>query len=242
MTSTTSSTSTGSRSSGSAELLKELAAAQNEAVAGLKSLTSAVEAREAATKTLTDRVAGLEERINALNERPRSGTELSPTQLDAMTEAVKSVIEAGIADLNPLLNSTAVGKHLVANLGDEVSQRAVQHADEVAAALDRATDRLDRVGDRAARLNDSLAVAGLTKLALAAIPYAVVIALLLFLVVPAAEVTGIGPLSRWVWGGFETADGWPMRAAIASGWFAALGVLGFGVYKAGHALARIYRK
>lgn len=91
------------------------------------------------------------------------------------------------------------------------------------------------------KLTASLTKAAWGRLALVTVPYTVVAVLLWLLVVPLAEVFGVGPLSRWAWTSFETAGTAWGRLGIAAATFAALAALGYGIYRGGKKLAGIYR-
>lgn len=91
------------------------------------------------------------------------------------------------------------------------------------------------------KLSKSLSSAAWGRIALATLPYTVVAFLLWTLVVPITEVLGIGPLSRWAWSSFETADSATGRLLIAAATFAVLAALGYGIYRGGRALAAVYQ-
>lgn len=90
-------------------------------------------------------------------------------------------------------------------------------------------------------LSSSLNHTAWSRLAMVAVPYTVVAALLWLLVIPIAEVFGVGPLSRWAWDSFETADTAGARLGIVAATFAVLAGLGYGIYRGGKALTDVYR-
>ncbi|WP_206511953.1 hypothetical protein [Rhodococcus sp. KRD197] len=91
------------------------------------------------------------------------------------------------------------------------------------------------------KLSKALTSAAWGRLALATIPYTVVAFLLWTLVVPITEVLGIGPLSRWAWSNFETAETAGGRLLIVAVTFAVLAVIGYGIYRGGRYLADVYK-
>lgn len=91
------------------------------------------------------------------------------------------------------------------------------------------------------KLSKSLTSAAWGRLALATLPYTVVAFLLWTLVVPITEVVGIGPLSRWAWSSFDTAETAEGRLLVVVATFAMLAVVGYGIYRGGRHLAAIYQ-
>lgn len=91
------------------------------------------------------------------------------------------------------------------------------------------------------KLTSSLNRTAWSRLALVAVPYTVVSVLLWLLVIPIAEVFGVGPLSRWAWTSFETADTAWGRLGILAATLAVVAALGYGIYRGGKKLAGIYR-
>lgn len=166
--------------------------------------------------------------------------QLSQAQLDEMTKTVIDHVTKGVAELKPRMDAGKVSRFLVERLGESVAQRSAEHADAVADQLDDAAARLASANERAEQLSRSLSLAGLARVALAMVPAVVVMAMLMLLAVPVAEVLGVGPLSRWAWDSFEAADSWGTRAWIAVATLSVVGAVGYGVHRAGRALAHVY--
>lgn len=93
----------------------------------------------------------------------------------------------------------------------------------------------------AEKLSKSLTSAAWGRLALAGVPYTVVAFLLWMLVVPITEVLGIGPLSRWAWSSFETADTAGGRLLVVAATFGVLAAVGYSIYRGGKSLATVYQ-
>ncbi len=180
--------------------------------------------------------------VAELKQRPKRPSEmrLSQAQLDEMTKTVTDHVTKGVANLKPSMDAGKVGRFLVERLGESVAQRSAEHADAVADQLDDAAARLEAANGQAEQLSRSLSAAGLARVALAMVPVVVVMAMLMMLAVPVAEVLGVGPLSRWAWGSFEAADSWGTRAWIAVATLSVVGALGYGIHRAGQALAYLY--
>ncbi|UDF21573.1 hypothetical protein [Rhodococcus qingshengii] len=103
------------------------------------------------------------------------------------------------------------------------------------------TEELREAMVTADKLTSSLNHTAWSRLALVAVPYTVVAVLLWLLVIPIAEVFGVGPLSRWAWTSFETAETAWDRLGILAATLAVVAALGYGIYRGGKKLASIYR-
>lgn len=158
---------------------------------------------------------------------------LSEEQLTAMTATVTATVTDGVSGLRPQLDATAVAAALVAQVGDEVAFRTAESSARMVGHLDRCAERLESAERTATRLKGSLSIAGVGRVALALTPIAMIIAMLWLLVVPVAEVLGVGPLTRWAWGSFEAARTVGSRALIAALTLAVIGAVGYGIYRAG---------
>lgn len=73
------------------------------------------------------------------------------------------------------------------------------------------------------------------------VPYVVALTILAAFIVPVAEITGVGPLSRWAWTSFEAADSWGTRSWIALATLAVVGGVTYAVYRGGKALVESYK-
>lgn len=114
-------------------------------------------------------------------------------------------------------------------------------ASTVTADMREAAQALDRFERRAQNLARSLTLGGLARIAMALIPMALVALVLVLMVIPAAEILGVGPISNWVWSGFESTDSNWVKVGIVAAVFAAVAAVLFGIYKAGEVLSAIYR-
>lgn len=72
------------------------------------------------------------------------------------------------------------------------------------------------------------------------VPYVVALVMVMTLIVPVAEITGVGPLSRWAWGSFQAAESWGTKTWIALATLTVLAGLGYAVYRGGKALVESY--
>ncbi|MDJ0454074.1 hypothetical protein [Gordonia amicalis] len=72
------------------------------------------------------------------------------------------------------------------------------------------------------------------------VPYVVALTILAAFIVPVAEITGVGPLSRWAWSSFEAADSWGTKSWIALATLAVVGGVAYAVYRGGKALVERY--
>lgn len=117
----------------------------------------------------------------------------------------------------------------------------IQPATATAAKEIEITEELREAMVTADKLTSSLNRTAWVRLALVAVPYTVVAVLLWLLVIPIAEVFGVGPLSRWAWTSFETADTAWGRLGILAATLAVVAALGYGIYRGGKKLAGIYR-
>lgn len=241
-TSMNSSTSTGSRSSTS-DLLKELISAQNAAAEETQRLLQEVRGRDQQLDELTKGLKALSERVEELASKPvpkpPAATGLSGSQIAEMTETLASAAEAAVAEMAPRLKVS--GAQLAPLVGEAVAERTTEAARDVLAALDEAEERMSRSEARAAKLSRSLTVASLAKLGMAAIPFAVILAMLTLFTVPVAEIAGVGPLARWGWHSFEAATTAWGRAGIAALIFAVITLVCFGLYRGGRWLHSLYR-
>lgn len=114
---------------------------------------------------------------------------------------------------------------------DSPTAAATQDLRRATAALERARDTTERVAK----------VQTAYRMAMLAVPYAVAVTVLAMLVVPIAEVVGIGPLSRWAWASFEGTGSWGTRAWIAVLTLTVVGGAAYAVYRAGQALVDAYQ-
>lgn len=78
------------------------------------------------------------------------------------------------------------------------------------------------------------------RMGVLAVPYVVALVMVMSLLVPVAEITGVGPLSRWAWGAFVAADSWGTKTWIALATLAVLAGLVYAVYRGGKALVESY--
>lgn len=199
-----------------------------------KPITPSVELPEALTqlpktladleKTLNDRMTKVETAVKSTPASP-SGTTLSAeTKLEIaelMTEALESRAErlrAKKEASGPKPQRSQVAGWPAFN--DEL--RGVQEAHE--------------------KLSRSLRWAAWGRLALATIPFAVVAVVLLALVIPIAEILGVGPLAAWAWNSFEAAENMGTKSWIALATLAVISGVGYGAYRAGLTLARRYKE
>lgn len=222
MTSTTS-TSTTSKSSTS-DLLRELIVAQNEAMTAIQ---------EQGAK-LTELTTTVEQLAAKPAPQPRSETQLSKSQLDAIAtmtvSACKSAVEAAVPAPSP---------H---SAGDARIDAAIEALDGQAkrtvGAIRRARRELEDVEEN---LGPVLTVAWLGRLAQVAVPFAVIAVMLGMLIMPISSILGVGPISRWAWDGFAHAHSAWARLGITALVFAVAGAVGYGAYRAGRWLHAHYQ-
>lgn len=86
----------------------------------------------------------------------------------------------------------------------------------VTADMREAAQVLDRYERRARSLARSLTLGGLARVALALLPMALVALVLALMVIPAAEILGVGPISNWVWSSFTATDSHWVKGGIVA--------------------------
>lgn len=183
--------------------------------------SSQIETLAAAVETLTKNHQTLTAATQTLANRPphHADPDLSAT-LPALTEAVTSAVDATMsraaARMQPITTATTAKEIGIT----EELREAMVTADKLTSSLNRTA---------------------WVRLALVAVPYTVVAVLLWLLVIPIAEVFGVGPLSRWAWASFETADTAWGRLGILAATLAVVAALGYVIYRGGRKLAGIYR-
>lgn len=186
----------------------------------------------AAIEALTKRLDTVATQVAELAKRPApeppAALDLSATSLDR----IKAAVAASATEATAVSSSGRTRPPVPTD--DE--RRA---AKELAAMLARAealAAEVRSVGDRLSWDHDRS-----LKFGLLALPYAVVFVAAVALMAPMAEVLGVGPLARWAWSSFETADSVLGRGAIVLAAFAVIAGLVFGIYKGGAWLAAKYK-
>lgn len=159
---------------------------------------------------------------------------LTPRAEEDLASRVQYEVEKA---LRPVLDEVRKGATRPGYIDGEPSAAALT----VTADMSEAAQALDRFERRAQNLARSLTLGGLARVALALLPMALVALVLVLMVIPAAEILGVGPISNWVWSSFETTDSNWVKAGIVAAVFAAVAAVLFGIYKAGEVLSAIYR-
>ncbi|MBE1514308.1 hypothetical protein [Nesterenkonia halotolerans] len=86
--------------------------------------------------------------------------------------------------------------------------------------LDRTLEALGKAEETASRVKTGMLWGGLGRLSMVLLPFALVLLALVAMVVPAAQLLGVAPLSEWIWGIFadiETLWGQAIFAACFLG-------------------------
>lgn len=168
------------------------------------------------------------------------------TAIETLTGQVKTLsghLEAlASSTTQPATDSAATHLDLAKTVGTAVDAAMKRAQHNAVPAREREVSEDLRVAlVTADKLSKSLTSAAWGRLALATLPYTVVAFLLWTLVVPITEVVGIGPLSRWAWSSFDTAETAEGRLLVVVATFAMLAVVGYGIYRGGRHLAAIYQ-
>ncbi|WP_345313019.1 hypothetical protein [Gordonia alkaliphila] len=153
------------------------------------------------------------------------------------------VAESSLAGVRPVvrLDAAKVAKAVTSQVGEAVAAASAEHQLSVAASTEAAAQRLESATATADRLSRALTWQGVGRVAAAAVPVALVLLSLALLTVPLGQLLGIGPLSQWAWDSFTAAGAWWSRLLIAVATLGVVGAAGYGVFRAGQSLHRVYR-
>lgn len=200
-----------------------------------KPATSSVELPEAVTQlpsALADLEKTLNDRMTKVETAVKQSTPASPSETTLSAET-----KLEIADLmNEALESRAARLRAKKEASGSKPQRSP------VAGWPAFNDELREVQEAHDKLNRSLRWAGWGQLALAVVPFAVVVVVLLALVIPIAEILGVGPLAAWAWNSFEAAESVGTKSWIALATLAVISAVSYGAYRAGLTLARRYKE
>lgn len=234
--------------------VEQLSAAQNSTTAAVNTLitASAIPKDDGSMNRLTELDArvvsvasSVEELVGKVTEvadkpvpQPPSATSLS----SASRKELATEVTAGVAEyLLPRIESShrqAVSAMASSPTVSKAVGRAADPARTVTADLRDAVAVMEKA-QRTARVAMNWAYA--YRMGVLMVPYVVALTILAAFIVPVAEITGVGPLSRWAWTSFEAADSWGTRSWIALATLAAVGGLIYAVYRGGKALVESYK-
>mgnify|MGYP000903600802 FL=1 len=196
----------------------------------LAAVAEQLSASEAVRLPDGQRVSRSELDAYALTKQTSAKVDQMITSSEALAEAVRKrgnvrintdrLTERAIKDLDNRL-ARAVDTRISA-LEERVADLGAAKHEEVRTALDDASehlgkvqDRLRRTEERAEALSRSIRWAGIGRICMAAVPFAVVLLVLTMLIQGIASAFGVGPLLGWAWDSFTTATVWWHKALIA---------------------------
>ncbi|OBA40775.1 hypothetical protein A5766_01925 [Gordonia sp. 852002-51296_SCH5728562-b] len=150
---------------------------------------------------------------------------------DSRNELVKEVAEGVATDLTPHLDAAVRrAPDRAPATSPAVTDRTVREVREVVVELAKTRASAEK----------AITWGYAYRIGVLIVPYVVAATLLAMLVVPVAEILGIGPLSRWAWGAFEGTDSISTKSWIAVATLLVAGGLGYAIYLGGKRLVESY--